>query len=213
MFKFLRNKNILFKMETKDISTKNKVIYFCSGNAKKFEEVCDILQKELPDVEVRQLKADLPELQGEPESIVLDKLKNAIDKYDGPLMVEDTSLCYNAFKGLPGPYIKDFLSKLGNDGLYKLLDGFEDKTAYAQCIFGMKRDKNDDAKVFVGRTHGSIVKPRGPNNFGWDTNFQPDGFDQTYAEMDKDVKNKISHRYKALKQLIEYLKENSDSLI
>ena len=200
-------------METKELSTQSRVIYFCSGNAKKFEEVCAILKNELPDVEVRQLKADLPELQGEPEHIVEDKLKHAISKYDGPLMVEDTSLCYNAFKGLPGPYIKDFLGKLGNDGLYKLLEGFDDKTAYAQCIFGMKKNKDDEAKVFVGRTHGSIVSPRGPNNFGWDPNFQPDGFDQTYAEMDKDIKNKISHRYKALKQVIEYLKQNPDYLI
>ena len=168
--------------------------------------------KELPDVEVRQLKADLPELQGEPDQIVNAKLKHAIANYEGPLMVEDTSLCYNAFKGLPGPYIKDFLGNLGNDGLYKLLNGFEDKSAYAQCIFGMKKDKDEEPKVFVGRTHGTIVDPRGPKSFGWDPNFQPDGFDQTYAEIDKDVKNTISHRYKALKQLIEYLKENPEYL-
>jgi hypothetical protein len=50
-------------------------------------------------------------------------------------MVEDTSLCFNAMGGLPGPYIKWFLKKLGHDGLNRMLAGFEDKTAYAQCIF------------------------------------------------------------------------------
>lgn len=50
-------------------------------------------------------------------------------------MVEDTSLCFNACGGLPGPYIKWFLAKLGHDGLNRMLVGFEDKTAYAQCIF------------------------------------------------------------------------------
>ena len=50
-------------------------------------------------------------------------------------MVEDTSLCFKAYQGLPGPYIKWFLAKLGHDGLNKMLHGFEDKSAYAQCIF------------------------------------------------------------------------------
>lgn len=51
--------------------------------------------------------------------------------------------------------------------------------------------------TFVGRTHGAIVPARGPADFGWDPVFQPDGFDVTYAEMDKDTKNTISHRWLA----------------
>ncbi len=49
--------------------------------------------------------------------------------------------------------------------------------------------------TFVGRTHGRIVPARGDNQFGWDPVFEPDGFDQTYAQMDKSVKNTISHRW------------------
>jgi inosine triphosphate pyrophosphatase len=60
--------------------------------------------------------------------------------------------------------------------------------------------------VFVGRTPGRIVPARGPADFGWDPVFEPDGFDQTYAELDKDVKNGISHRYRALDQLRDFLK-------
>jgi inosine triphosphate pyrophosphatase len=48
--------------------------------------------------------------------------------------------------------------------------------------------------TFVGRTEGAIVPARGPDDFGWDPVFQPEGFQETYAEMDKDVKNTISHR-------------------
>ena len=51
-----------------------------------------------------------------------------------PLIVEDTSLCYNALGGLPGAYIKWFYKKIGNEGLFNLLFGFEDKSAYSQCI-------------------------------------------------------------------------------
>ena len=50
-----------------------------------------------------------------------------------------------------------------------------------------------------------IVPARGPHNFGWDPIFQPLGYTETYAEMSKDIKNTISHRYKALNSLKEYL--------
>ena len=46
---------------------------------------------------------------------------------------------------------------------------------------------------------------RGPNDFGWDPIFEPAGYDKTYAELDKDIKNKISHRYKAVEALRQYL--------
>lgn len=48
--------------------------------------------------------------------------------------------------------------------------------------------------MFVGRTEGRIVAARGPTSFGWDPIFQPDGFEETYAQMDKTIKNTISHR-------------------
>lgn len=48
------------------------------------------------------------------------------------------------------------------------------------------------------------MEPRGPNNFGWDPCFQPDGFDQTYAEMPKELKNSLSHRGKAVTAFKEH---------
>lgn len=188
-----------------------KVIKFVSGNLKKYEEVKAIIEEGLPDYTVSQIKINLMELQGEPEEIVKEKLKYALAKEEGPLMIEDTSLCFNALHGLPGPYIKDFLDKLGHDGLNKMLAGFDDKTAYAQCIFGLGKN-GAESHIFVGRTPGKIVTARGDNNFGWDPIFQPDGFEETYAELDKKIKNKISHRYNSLKLLIEFLGNNPDYL-
>lgn len=72
--------------------------------------------------------------------------------------------------------------------------GFEDKTAYAQCIFAYTPDASTEPLLFIGRTHGKVVPPRGVTKFGWDPVFQPEGFEQTYAEMEKSVKNTISHR-------------------
>jgi inosine triphosphate pyrophosphatase len=93
-----------------------------------------------------------------------------------------------------------------NLGLHKLLAGFEDKTAYALCIFAYG-EPNKPIQLFTGRTDGRIVEPRGPTNFGWDPCFQPESFSQTYAEMSKEVKNGISHRYKAVTALKSYFSE------
>lgn len=86
-----------------------------------------------------------------------------------------------------------------------ILDGFEDKTGYAQCIFAFSSGPGSEPLVFVGRTEGTIVVPRGDNQFGWDPCFEPQGYKETYAQMDKDIKNSISHRYRALDKLREHL--------
>lgn len=83
--------------------------------------------------------------------------------------------------------------------------GFEDKSGYALCIFAYG-EPGKDVKLFIGKTDGTIVEPRGPRDFGWDACFQPLDFDKTYAEMDKEVKNTISHRYKAVEALKTFLK-------
>ncbi|GFR48714.1 hypothetical protein Agub_g10671 [Astrephomene gubernaculifera] len=185
-------------------------IFFATGNKKKLEEVTAILASgaALP-FQVEAAKLDLPELQGEPEEISKEKCRIAARLVGGAVMVEDTSLCFNALGGLPGPYIKWFLEKLGHDGLNRMLAGFEDKTAYAQCIFAYTPGPDQEPLVFVGRTPGRIVAARGPADFGWDPVFEPEGFSETYAEMDKEAKNKISHRYRSLDKLRSYLLENS----
>jgi len=148
---------------------------------------------------------DLPELQGAPAAVASEKARQAAQRVGGPVVVEDTSLCFNALGGLPGVYIKDFLAVCGHDGLNRLLVGFEDKSAYAQCIFAYAAAPGAEPLLFVGRTEGRIVAARGDNQFGWDPVFEPAGFQETYAQMGKDVKNSISHRYRALDQLRTYL--------
>lgn len=183
----------------------SKPITFVTGNAKKLEEVIAILGTNFP-YKVVNAKLDLPELQGEINEISIKKAKEAAKCIKGPVIVEDTSLCFNAMKGLPGPYIKWFLDKLQPEGLHKMLMGFEDKTAIAVCTFAYHPGDSPDDKVllFQGRTDGVIVEPRGRRDFGWDPVFQPDGYNVTYAEMPKEEKNKISHRYRALKKMQDY---------
>jgi len=183
-------------------------VVFVSGNQNKLKEVRQILSSF--DVQGREI--DLPELQGYPENVAVEKCKLAAQQVGGPVIVEDTSLCYNALQGLPGVYIKWFLDKLGHDGLNRILAGYEDKSAYAQCIFAFSRGPGFDPISFVGRCPGKIVAARGSPNFGWDPVFQPDGFTQTFAEMSSTTKNAISHRSKSLDKLKEYLIQNKHLL-
>ncbi|EGC28344.1 hypothetical protein DICPUDRAFT_160300, partial [Dictyostelium purpureum] len=142
----------------------------------------------------------------------LKNVKSLQKKVDGPVLVEDTCLCFNALKGLPGPYVKWFLDKLQPEGLYQLLEGWTDKSGYALCNFAFCEGPGHEPIVFEGITKGVIVPPRGPRNFGWDPVFQPDGFAETYAEMDKSIKNTISHRTRSLEKVKEYLKSRNYSV-
>jgi inosine triphosphate pyrophosphatase len=180
---------------------------FVTGNKGKLAEVKAILDGV---ADVTNEKVDLPELQGRPHDVAKEKARTAYRLLKRPVMTEDTSLCFCAMNDLPGPYIKWFLEDLGLVGLNKMLVGFESKKAYAQCIFTVVRGE-DDIVVYEGRCYGTIVMPQGPENFGWDPVFMPDGSDKTFAEMSKDAKNEVSHRARALAKLRAVLAPADDS--
>jgi len=188
---------------------RKRVLTFVSGNKNKYAEVCAILSDEF---EVKNAVVDLPELQGEPRDIAIEKCKIAAKAVGCPVVCEDTSLCFNALKGLPGPYIKWFLEKIGHEGLNNLLHAYEDKSAYALCLFTYCSGPGSVPYVVEGRCNGDIVPARnGGTGFGWDPVFQPHGHTQTYAEMQSELKNKISHRAEALKKLRAFLLELDES--
>ena len=108
-------------------------ITFITGNKKKLEEFLSIIKGSTLEqkFEITNQQFDLDELQGTPEFIAGRKAKLATTLTDSAVVIEDVSLCFNAFKGLPGPYIKDFLGNVGREGLYNMLKGFDDKSAFA----------------------------------------------------------------------------------
>jgi len=177
-----------------------------TGNLNKLKEIKAVLD---PAFEIIAKDIDLPEYQGEPGEVARQKCRVATELVDGPVLVEDSCLCFNALGGLPGPYVKWFLKNLGPEGLYRMLDGWEDKSAYALCTFAYG-SRNSDIKLFEGKCDGVIVPPRGPRDFGWDPCFQPIGYTQTNAEMDKAEKQKISHFTIALNNLQKYLSPHGD---
>ena len=81
-------------------------ITFITGNAKKLEEFKQIMVGDLAQAYSISNKAlDLEEIQGTPEQIAKTKVKLAATKCDTPVLTEDVSLCFNAYNGLPGPYM------------------------------------------------------------------------------------------------------------
>ncbi|KAL7439634.1 hypothetical protein ACHAXM_006794 [Skeletonema potamos] len=200
-------------------------ITFVTGNKNKLLEVQRLISSDqgqhIP-FELDNAQLDLPELQGSPEEIAREKCKTAANQLQSAVMTEDTSLCFHALNGLPGAYIKWFLDGLGHDGLNKMLEGFGDNRAYAQTIIAFSPGPGKEVRLFDGRTEGRIVPPRGSLDFGWDAIFEPleeecssSGIDKgnTYAEMTKNDKNKISHRSRSFAKFRQFLTICSDEIL
>lgn len=79
---------------------------------------------------------DLPEYQGDEDFIVERKCEAAFERLGRAVLVEDTSLSVDCLAGLPGPYVKWFLDRLGPDGLVKMTQAWTDKSATIRCLLG-----------------------------------------------------------------------------
>ncbi len=176
-------------------------MYFITGNKGKFEEV----KAMLPFME--QLDLDLPEIQElDAHAIIRAKLHAAFEHKTGEFIVEDTSLYLDCLHSLPGTLIKWFLKAMGPEGLARLAVVLGDKKAQAKVIIGYAKSP-EEVVFFEGVIHGTIVLPRGLSGFGWDTIFQPEGYEKTFGEMSRTEKNAISMRRISLMKLKEYLKK------
>ena len=176
-------------------------ITFITGNKSKAEQLG--LHLNYP---VTHKKLDLTEIQSlDLEKIIERKAKEAYKQINTPVLVEDTSLIFRPLGRLPGPLIKWFLAELDNEGLCRILDGYEDRSALAKVCFGLYDGK--ELKMFRGEMKGTIAKsPRGGRGFGWDPIFIPEGHTKTWGEMDDEEQKQTSMRRIALKQLEGYLR-------
>jgi non-canonical purine NTP pyrophosphatase (RdgB/HAM1 family) len=149
---------------------------FITGNQNKV----DYLSKSL-GITLDHQKIDLDEIQSPDPFVVIEhKVRQAYDLIKKPVLVEDTSLSFNA----PGTFVKFFVE--ANDGLEsmcRMLDGFKDRSAYASAVYGYYDGEN--MKFFSGRLNGTIAThPRGEGGYGWDKIFEPAGYNGlTRAEL------------------------------
>lgn len=179
-------------------------ITFVTGNKFKAKETEEILNTKLETSNI-----ELDEIQEiDLEKVALHKLNQAYNLLKKPVIIDDVSFEIDAWNGFPGPLIK-WLLKAG-DGpslLLKMLEKENNRTAYARLAIGYHDGKKP--RLFLSKVKGSVVyEIRGDNGFGWDKVFIPEGYDQTFAEMDPKLKNSISHRGLALGKLSNFLKKN-----
>ena len=175
------------------------VVFFATTNKNKFREAVMIFGPNL-----RQKKVEVDEIQSlDVRKVTEAKAKAAFEKVKKPVIVEDTALYINSWKGLPGPLITWFVKSMGIEKLCKLAG--PDRAAKAEACVAYYDGRN--MKVVSGTVKGRIAfVPRGADRFDWDRVFIPEGHGKTFAEMTLEEKNRISHRMKAFSQMSQYLR-------
>lgn len=156
---------------------------------------------------------DIPETGSTLEENALQKASWVRERYGYDCLADDTGLMVDALDGAPGVYSARYAGP-GHDSaanmklLLSNMAGKTDRKARFRTVIAMTR--GDKAPLyFTGTVEGEILtEPRGEEGFGYDPVFLPEGSSLTFAEMDGDAKNAISHRGRAVKALLEWLAQN-----
>ena len=179
-------------------------VTFITGNQRK----ADFMSKFL-NHPVDHKKLDLDEIQSlDVREVIEHKVRQAYEVLKDPVLVEDIGLYFNAMGRLPGVFIRWFLEEIGNDGLCRLLDPYDNRSAVAKVSYAYY--DGSLLKIFEGEVTGRISDtPRGDDSFGWNCVFIPDGSNKTYAEMDGEETEKFSLRtttvYPKIKEFLSKL--------
>jgi XTP/dITP diphosphohydrolase len=150
---------------------------------------------------VEQRELDLPEPQAlDPEEVVGAKARAAFEQLGMPVLVEDSGLAVAAWGGFPGALVKWMEKTVGLEGIARMLDPFPDRRATAICV--VASFDGLDLRIGRGESSGSIARvPRGARGFGWDRLFVPEAQTRTFAEMEPEEKDRVSHRRRAWEAL------------
>ena len=205
-------------------------IVFATNNQHKLSEIRQILGKQIEILSLNDIGChdDIPETASTLEGNAWQKAQYIYDHYHLSCFADDTGLEVDALNGAPGVFSARYAGGEGHDSeanMKKLLQELgenNNRKARFRTVIALllKMDDNDDSTAatpslirqqFEGIAPGTIIRERrGTAGFGYDPIFQPDGYDQTFAQLGLDIKNQISHRAKATQKLAEYLKEMKD---
>ena len=131
-----------------------------------------------------------------------------------PVIADDSGLNVVALNNFPGIHSSRFAdscggNKFANPELIKKLEPYEDKSAFFTCVITLL-NVEDKPLVFKGICPGRILpKPEGEGGFGYDPIFYSDEAKMCFGTAPEEVKNKYSHRAKAMEQLVAYLKSKN----
>ena len=188
-------------------------IVFATNNPYKLKEVKRLLLTS--NYQIVSLKDigffdDIPEPHDTLEANALEKARTIHEKFGINCFSEDTGLEVKALNNAPGVYSARYAGEQKSsddniDLLLKNLAAHEDRTAQFRTVVALILDKKE--YLFEGIVKGTILFERqGTDGFGYDAVFQATGYEQSFAEITADEKNVVSHRGKAVKKLIEFLK-------
>ena len=192
-------------------------IVFASNNLNKVNEI----RQQLPNhIEILSLAdigctEDIPETGDTIEQNAILKANYVTQKYGLPCFADDTGLEIEALNNEPGVYSARYAGAEKNDEnnmalVLKKLGPKNNRKARFKTVIAL--NINNNQQLFTGIVEGEITPDKNGNQgFGYDPIFKPNGFDHTFAQMSMDQKNNISHRGKAVKQLIEMLSNLEDN--
>ena len=186
-------------------------IVFATNNPHKLEEI-NAISKGLGIEFILPPKEFNPEETGtsfEENSYI--KAKSANDLTHKMSLADDSGLCVKALNGAPGLYSSRYAGTQQEkiEKLLSELEGEKNRSAEFVCFMTLLDENGEVLFKTEGKCKGEIItKSKGVNGFGYDPIFLVEGTNLTMAEMPEDEKNKISHRFNALKMVINYLKQN-----
>ena len=161
-----------------------KTIYLVTSNPGKVESLNNILKEINGDFRIEILRAEYPEdkSEGTTQRVVLSGAKWCAKKYNKPVLVTDAGIFIKALNGFPGVNTKFTLSRIGNEGILKLMEDKENREVEWILSLGYCEPGGEPVE-FTSSIRGSISKTiRGNKGFGFDPIFIPEGYNVTFGE-------------------------------
>ena len=189
-------------------------LVFATNNKHKLDEIRAILGDKIELLSLNEINChdDIPETADTLQGNALIKARYIYDKFGMNCFADDTGLEVDSLGGEPGVYSARYAGEECNPqaNMNKLLDnltGKTDRNAQFRTVIALIIDGEE--KLFEGSVKGTIsCEKMGDAGFGYDPIFIPEGFSESFAQMSSEMKNSISHRYRATEKLCKYLKEN-----
>ncbi|NRD19799.1 non-canonical purine NTP diphosphatase [Winogradskyella eckloniae] len=188
-------------------------LVFATNNLNKLKEVQAILPPHIKLLSLKDIACteDIPETQTTIEGNAIQKAEYLQSHYGYDCFADDTGLEVNALDGEPGVYSARYAGPQRNaeDNTNKLLNELQDNpNRAAQFKTVIALHINGQLHTFTGICKGSITtKTYGQGGFGYDPIFKAEGYTKTFAEISLEEKNKIGHRGKAIRQLVNFLNQ------
>ncbi len=188
-------------------------LVFASNNKNKIQEIQSMLPESIKILSLSDIGCheDIPETANTIEGNAILKANYVTQKYGYDCFADDTGLEVEILNGEPGVFSARYAGEQrnDNDNMDKLLAELDNKTnRNAQFKTVICLNINNEQHLFTGIAKGEITKNKlGNQGFGYDPIFQPEGYQHTFAQISLEEKANISHRGKATRQLIAFLKK------